>query len=72
MNSELFGVRNVKPDGNPKKQAKLEILLNSNYAVRVAGTSHGIYRRKPTYLHVPLTTITCPKNSSKISESTVV
>ena len=65
MNSELFGVRNVKPGGNPKKQAKLEISSNSNYAVRVAGISHGIYRRKRIYLRAPLTAITCHKNSIK-------
>ena len=63
MNSELFGVRNVKPDGNPKKPAKLEILSNSNYAVRVAGTSHGISPRRRTSPHVPLIAITCRKDT---------
>ena len=54
MNSGLFGVRNVKPEGNPKKPAKSEILLNLRCAARVAGSSHGIFHRKRTYPHVPL------------------
>ena len=63
MNSEQFGVRNVKPDGNPKKQAESEILLNLNYAVRVADSSHGIFHRKQTSPHVPLIAITYPNNT---------
>ena len=58
-NSGLFGVRNAKPDENPKKQAESEISLNLNYAVRAAGTSHGMSRRKQTSLHVPPIAITC-------------
>ena len=57
MNSGLFGVRNVKPDENPKKLAKSETLLNLNYAVHVAGISHGISPRKQTSPHVRLTAI---------------
>ena len=58
MNSGPFGVHNVKPDENPKKPAESGTLLNLNYAVRVAGTSLMIYRRKQTSLHVPLIAIT--------------
>ena len=57
MNFVPFGVRSAKPDANPKKPAESETLLNLNYAVRVAGISHGIYRRKQTSLHVRLTAI---------------
>ena len=54
MNSGLFGVRNVIPDGNPKKQVLSETSLNLRCAARVADSSHGISRRKQTYPHVPL------------------
>ena len=58
MNFGLFGVRNVKPAGNPKKRERSETSLNLRCAARVADTSHGIFRRKRTYPHVPLTRIT--------------
>ena len=54
MNSGLFGVRNAKPDGNPKKQVRSETSLNLRCAARVADSSHGIFHRKQTYPHVPL------------------
>ena len=53
MNSGLFGVRNAKPDGNPKKQGRSETSLNMRCAVRVADSSHGIFHQKQTYPHVP-------------------
>ena len=59
MNSGLFGVRNAKPDGNPKKQVPSETSLNLRCAARVADSSHGIFRRKQTYPHVPLIQIIC-------------
>ena len=52
MNSGLFGVRNVKPDGNPKKQGRSETSLNLRCAARGADLSHGIFHRKRTYPHV--------------------
>ena len=61
MNSGLFGVRSARRDGNLKKLAKLEISSNSNYAVRVAGTSHGTSHQKRTSPHVPLIAIICRK-----------
>ena len=54
MNSALSGVRNVKPDGNQKKQGLSETLLNLRCDVHVVGTSHGTSHRKRTYPHVPL------------------
>ena len=54
MNSGLFGVRNVKPDANPKKQGLSETLLNSRCDVHVADTSHGTSHRKQISLHDPL------------------
>ena len=54
MNSGLFGVRNVKPDGNPKKQELSEISLNLRCVARVADLSHGMCRRKRIYPHVRL------------------
>lgn len=59
MNSGLFGVLNVKPDGNPKKQGRSETSLNLRCAARVADSSHGIFRRKRTYPHGPLIEIIC-------------
>ena len=54
MNSELFGVRNVKPDENPKKQGRSETSLSLRCAVRVADSSLMIFRRKRISLHVRL------------------
>ena len=54
MNFVPFGVRNVKPAGNRKKQASLEISLNLNYGVHAVGISHGIFHRKRISLHVRL------------------
>ena len=59
MNSGLFGVRNVKPDGSQKKQVRSETLLSLRCAAPVADSSHGIFRRKQTYPHVPLIQIIC-------------
>ena len=63
MNSGLFGVRNAKPDGNPKKQVRSETSLNLRYAAHAADASHGIFRRKQTYPHVPLIQIICHNNT---------
>lgn len=57
MSSGLFGVRSAKRDENPKKQVRSETSLNLRCAARAAGTSHGIYHQKRTYLHVPLIVI---------------
>ena len=59
MNFELFGVRSVKRDGNPKKQGRSETSLSLRCAARAVGTSHGIYRQKRTYPHVPPIAIIC-------------
>lgn len=63
MNSELFGVRNVKPDGNPKKQGRSETSLNLRCAARVVDSSHGIFHRKQTSPHVPRIAITYRNNT---------
>ncbi len=59
MSSEPFGVRSAKRGENPKKQVWSETSLSLRCAARAAGTSHGIYRQKRTYPHVPLIAIIC-------------